>query len=195
MEFRRNLELDGSRSFQEACHYCPFVTRPNERILDRRALGLAPETAGCTGIYLLKGAEGRRDGTVVLQGSEVAYAFIEGAMPVLNKRGINLDVYYVTSAELFELLPKEQQERIFPTEVGEEAMGITGFTLPTMYRWIRSDWGRKMTVYPFREHHYLGSGQAHMVLAEAGLDGLSQFNAIAAYLKCPMEQIVWDSKE
>jgi hypothetical protein len=62
-------------------------------------------------------------------------------------------------------------------------MGITGFTLPTMYRWIRSDYGRRMTLHPYSKGHYLGSGQAEMVLAEAGLDGQSQFRAIVRYLE------------
>jgi hypothetical protein len=62
-------------------------------------------------------------------------------------------------------------------------MGITGFTLPTMDRWIRSDHGRESTLYPFQKGHYLGSGQADMVLQEAGLDGESQFKAIVQYVK------------
>jgi hypothetical protein len=62
-------------------------------------------------------------------------------------------------------------------------MGITGFTLPTMYRWIRSDRGRQMSLHPFKKGHYLGSGQADMVLAEAGLDGESQFKAILRFLE------------
>ena len=83
---------------------------------------------------------------------------------------------------LFDLLPRRSQEKIFPEEHAKRAMGITGFTLPTMYRWIRSDRGREMTLHPFRAGHYLGSGQAHMVLAEAGLDGRGQFRAIMKYL-------------
>jgi hypothetical protein len=40
-----------------------------------------------------------------------------------------------------------------------------------------------MTLYPFQKGHFLGSGQADMVLAEAGLDGESQFEAIRRYVK------------
>jgi transketolase len=160
----------------------PFVTRPNEKVIDRAALGLAPVTAAATGMYLLKASEGRSEGTLVLQGSEVAYAFVEQAMPVLKQKGIDLSVYYVASAELFDLLPEAEQERIFPAELSENALGITGFTLPTMYRWIRSERGRKMSLHPFKKGHYLGSGQAHMVMAEAGLDGESQVRAIVEYL-------------
>jgi transketolase len=159
-----------------------YVTRPNEKIVDRKRLGLAPVSASAQGVYLLKAAEGSRAGTIVLQGSEVAYAFVEEALPLLKQKGVELDVYYVASAELFDLLPDEQKERIFPAKAAEEAMGITGFTLPTMYRWIRSEKGRRMTLYPFMGGHFLGSGQAHMVLAEAKLDGKSQFRAIEKYL-------------
>ena len=161
----------------------PFVTRPNEKILDRKALGLAPATAAATGVYLLKAAQGKSDGTLVLQGSEVAYAFVEQAMPLLKQKGLDLNVYYVAGAELFDLLPEAEQEKIFPARLSQEALGITGFTLPTMYRWIRSERGRKMTLHPFKKGHFLGSGQADMVMAEAGLDGESQVRAIVEYLK------------
>ncbi len=161
----------------------PFVTRPNETIIDREALGLPPATDAASGVYLLRAAHGKGDGTIVLQGSEVGYAFVETALSLIEKEGIDLNVYYVASAELFDLLPRSEQERIFPETRAQEAMGITGFTLPTMYRWIRSDRGRLMTIHPFQKGHYLGSGQAHMVVAEAGLDGESQFKAITRYVK------------
>lgn len=161
----------------------PFVTRPSEKVIDREARGLAPAAEAASGLYLLRKAQGKQDGTLVLQGSEVAYAFIDEALPQLEKKGIDIDVYYVASTELFDLLPDAEKERIFPDSQAQRAMGITGFTLPTMYRWIRSDRGRRMTLHPFQKGHYLGSGQAEMVLAEAGLDGESQFRAILRFLE------------
>jgi transketolase len=161
----------------------PFVTRPTEHVLDRKALGLSPANFAATGVYLLRGAKKRNAGVLVLQGSEVGYAFVEEALPLLEEKGVDLFVYYVASAELFDLLPKRLQEKIFPEAHARRAMGITGFTLPTMYRWVRSDRGREMTLHPYRKGHYLGSGQAHMVLCEAGLDGKSQFKTIMKYLK------------
>jgi len=160
----------------------PFVTRPNENVLDRVALGLAPASAASTGVYRLRAAKGKGDGSIVLQESAVTYAFVEHALPLLDKKGIDLNVYYVASAELFDLLPKKDQERIFPDRVAQEAMGITGFTLPTMYRWIRSEKGQEATMHPFQKGHFLGSGQGARVLEEAGLDGESQYNAIVKYL-------------
>ena len=161
----------------------PFVTRPNETVPDREAMGLAPVADTMSGVYLLKKPKGKAAGTIVLQGSGVTYAFISDALPLLEKEGVDLNIYYVSSAELFDMLPTAEQERIFPEAHQMEAMGITGFTLPTMYRWVRSEFGRQMTLYPFDKGHYLGSGQADMVLTEAGLDGESQFKSIMKYLK------------
>ncbi|HLE43061.1 MAG TPA: hypothetical protein VJB36_03510 [Methylomirabilota bacterium] len=161
----------------------PFVTRPSERVPDRERLGLAPPEAAVSGVYLLRRPRGAGDGTVVLQESAVAYAFVEEALPRLEKDGLDPRVYYVASAELFDLLPADEQRRLFPEERAREAMGITGFTLPTMFRWIRSDRGRALTLHPYQHGHFLGSGQGERVLAEAGLDGESQYRAIRRYVE------------
>ncbi len=160
----------------------PFVTRPNEKLLDRNALGLSSVGETTKGVYRLITANGKADANIVLQESGVTYAFLEQALPLIKKQGLNLNVYYVSSAELFNALPADEQAKAFPEEHARDAMGITGFTLSTMYRWISSDLGRAMTLHPFQKGHYLGSGQASMVLEEAGLDGENQFKAIMKFV-------------
>jgi hypothetical protein len=61
-------------------------------------------------------------------------------------------------------------------------MGVTDFTLPTLYRWVRSDLGLRHTLHPFRKGHYLGSGPGEAVVFEAGLHGEGQRQAIEAYV-------------
>jgi transketolase len=180
---RENWPLVSAALAKRPAVIAPFVMRPSEKVIDREALGLAPATAAAAGVYLLRRAQGRRDGTLVLQGSDVGYAFVEQALPLLKKKGIDLDVYYVASAELFELLPAAAKETVYPEAAAQEAMGITGFTLPTMERWVCSGRGRRMTLHPFRGGHFLGSGPAEKVLEEAGLDGESQFRAILHYVE------------
>jgi transketolase len=160
----------------------PFVTRPSETVPDRANLGLAPVEAASQGLYLLRRPRGNGQGTVVLQESAVTYAFVEQALPLLERDGLDPWVYSVASAEIFSSLPPEQQRRIFPGERAREAMAVTGFTLPTTYRWVQSEIGRAHTLHPYRRGRYLGSGQGASVLAEAGLDGQSQYEAISAYL-------------
>ena len=112
----------------------------------------------------------------------MTYAFVQRALPQLLAQGLDPWVYYVSSAEMFDLLPAEERERIYPECRAMEAMGITGFTLPTMFRWVKSDRGRAATLHPFMHGNFLGSGQGAMVLSEAGLDGDSQFRAVSKYL-------------
>jgi len=160
----------------------PFVTRPTVRVPDRVGLGLAPARAAVTGVYRLRAARGRADGVVVLQESGATLAFVNEALPLLEQAGIDLDVYYVASSELFDRLDAAEQERVFPAEAAERAMGITGFTRQTLYRWIRSERGRAFTMHPFQHGHFLASGRGEAVMEEAGLDGASQFEAIRRFL-------------
>jgi transketolase len=160
----------------------PFVTRPNEVVPDRAKLGLAPAIAARDGVYLLRRATGTPDGRLVLQESGVTLAFVQDVLPRLERDGIDLEVYYVASLELFDELPAAERERIFPEAASGEAMGITGFTLATMYRWVRSNLGRACTLHPYGTGHFPGSGQAQAVLAEAGLDGEGQYRGIRRYM-------------
>jgi transketolase len=161
----------------------PFVTRPNETVLDRTAFGLAPAADAVTGVYLLRRPGRVGDGTIVLQESAVTYAFVTECLPLLERDGISPWIYSVSSAELFDALPPAEQQRIFPEERAREAMGITGFTLPTLDRWVLSAAGRAASLHPYAKGHFLGSGQGETVLAEAGLDGLSQYRAVRAYVE------------
>ena len=104
-------------------------------------------------------------------------------LPLIVDAGLGVNVYVVTSTELFDSLPAEERTRIFPETHQHEAMGITDFTMATMTRWIRSDLGRAHSLHPFRHGHYLGSGSGTMVMKEAGLDGQSQFEAILAFVQ------------
>lgn len=161
----------------------PFVTRPPELVLDRATLGLPPASAAAQGVYRLRAARWLSQGTVVLQGTGVTNAFLNETLPLLEREKLDLNVYVVTSSELFDMLPPPKRKRIFPEAHQQEAMGITDFTLATMTRWVRSDYGRKHSLHPFRHKHFLGSGPGAIVMAEAGLDAASQFEAICAYVR------------
>jgi transketolase len=164
----------------------PFVTRPSHEIVDREAMKLPPVSRAASGLYAIRKANPHGNhyhGTLVLQGSGVANTFISQVLPRIDEAGYNMNIFYVSSAELFGLLPEDEQEKVFPRELTHNAMGITGFTLPTMYRWICSREGRRRTLHAFSRGHYLGSGKAHKVFEEAGLHGGGQWDAIRNYAK------------
>jgi len=164
----------------------PFVTRPADVVVDRVALKLPPVEATVKGVYALRQADldaGVYHGTLVLQGNGVGNIFVNEVLQKLDKDGWNLNIYYISSVELFNLLSLEEQEEIFPQRLAMEAVGITDFTLPTMYRWVRSNEGIRRTLHSFRGGHYLGSGAAAKVLEEAGIHADGQLAMIRSYAK------------
>ncbi len=162
----------------------PFVSRPADTILDREKLGLPPAIEAIKGVYAIRRADPNAadyHGTLVLQGNAVATIFLNDVLPEIEKKKYNMNVFYVTSMELFKALPENEQETIFPQKLALESMGITDFTLPTMYYWVRSNDGLKRTLYPFRDGRYLGSGKAEKVLEEAGIHAEGQIKAITSF--------------
>jgi transketolase len=159
-----------------------YVTRPSELILDRQALGLAPAEHSVKGVYKLLAANGTPDATVVYQGSEVAYAFATGVLPHLKERGINLDVYYISSVELFDRLDEQEKKEIFPYAAASSAMMITGFTPATTYRWTMSERGREYSLYPWKKGEFLGSGPGDVCLEQAGMHPEAQLEAIQSFI-------------
>jgi len=159
-----------------------YVTRPSEIMLDREALGLAPAEHSVKGVYKLLSANGKPDATLVYQGSEVAYAFAAGVLPRLKEKGINLDVYYVASAELFDRLSDEEKKEIYPYSAASSAMMFSGFTAATTYRWIMSERGREFSLYPWKSGNFLGSGQGDVCLEQAGMHAEAQLDAIQRFI-------------
>ncbi|RPI13380.1 MAG: hypothetical protein EHM58_18590 [Ignavibacteriae bacterium] len=162
----------------------PFVTRPNELVMDREKFKLAPAENAAKGVYALRKADpsAKVDGTIILQESGVTIEFITKVLPKLDEAGYNLNIFHVSSAELFDMLPDEERNAILPYSLREQAMGITGFTIPTMYKWITSFEGRNRIMHPFMKGCYLGSGAAEFVLQQAGLDGDNMFAEVKKYL-------------
>ena len=160
----------------------PYVTRPSEKIIDRAALGLAAPEQSVKGVYKLLEANGTPDASIVYQGSDVAYAFVTGVLPRLQETGINLDVYYVASTELFDRLDKQEREEIYPASVASSAMMFSGFTVATTYRWIMSERGRQFTMYPWKRGNFLGSGPGDVCLEQAGMHAEAQWEVIRKFI-------------
>ncbi len=160
----------------------PYVTRPSEVITDRAALGLAPPESSIKGVYKLLEANGKPDGTIVYQGSDVAYAFVTGVLPLLREKGLNLDVYYIASAELFDRLDEQERKEIYPARAASSAMMFSGFTPATTYRWIMSERGRQFSMYPWKRGYFLGSGTGDVCLEQAGMHAEAQWDVIQAFV-------------
>ncbi len=171
--------------------FAPFVVRPSYTLLDREALGMDPASNAVNGVYYMRRAKGNAEGTVIVQGAGVGRIVAEELLPALNANGPDVNIVYVNSRELFELLPEEEQEKILPLAQRHTAMGITDFTLPAIEGWLLSQSGRRHTLFPHKNGVYLGSASAANLYAEAGLDGASLLEAVRAYAQDLKRDTAW----
>ena len=160
----------------------PFVARPAAVIPDRAALKLPPPHAAAKGLYAWRRSD-RSDATVVLQGCAVALLFARHVLPELDQRGVPVNVFYVSSGDLFDLLALQEQLSIYPERLARQAMAITDYTWPTMARWIHTQDGLRSSLHSFGKGRFLGSGSWDKVLEEAGLDGPSQLKAVLEWCR------------
>jgi len=165
----------------------PFVTRPQETVIDRAGLGLAPAIEAVKGVYhLLPAREGEVDAYVVLQGSAVVHELLSNDREVLFdilESGLNIGFVYVSSAELFDALPDVERRVLWNEQMAGRAMGVTDFTLDTMMRWIPTEEGRESSLHPFKAGRFLGSGIGPHVLKQGGLAGEDIRNAVIEFAK------------
>jgi len=100
----------------------------------------------------------------------------------LQEKGINLDVYYIASAELFDRLDEQEKRAIYPYSAASSAMMFSGFTVATTYRWIMSERGRQFTMFPWKSGNFLGSGQGDVCLEQAGMHAEAQLETIQKFI-------------
>ena len=162
--------------------FAPFVVRPSAAYMDRAKLGVDPALNAVKGVYYLHRAKVPNAGTVFVQGAGVGRIVVEKVLPeILAGKVPEVNVIYVTSRELFELLPQAEQDQLVPPALMQKAMGLTDFTLPTLDCWLHSQQGRQYSLYPHKNGRYLGSGVGAKVYEEAGMDGASLLVAIRNY--------------
>ena len=162
--------------------FAPFVVRTTAKFMDRKALGADDALQAVNGVYYLRRATGKADGTVFVQGAGVGRIVVEEVIPALEQEGLNVNIIYVTSRELFEMLPRAQQQALVPDELLRTAMGITDFTLPTLDAWLDSVAGRNHAVYPHKNGQFLQSARAAKVYEQARMDGKSLLAAVRGYV-------------
>ncbi|MDE2292760.1 MAG: hypothetical protein KGL53_11820, partial [Elusimicrobia bacterium] len=137
--------------------------------------------ASARGVYAMRRSSSKA--VVVVQGCASGTVFVRDVLPRLDKEKVEVNAFYVASAELYARLPRAERESVFPEELASRSMMVSDFTTPTFRRWVRTEAGMEASLHPLKTHGYLGSGKWEAVVREGGLDGDSQFEAVRAWAK------------
>jgi len=167
--------------------FAPFVVRTSSKFMDRNALHIDPAEKAVNGVYYLRRAKKENAPAVFVQGAGVGREVVEKVLPALDGNGLDVNIIYITSRELFDNLSPQEQEKLVPASLLEKSMGITDFTLPTLDGWIYSRTGRRHTLFPHKDGKFLASANATKVYEEAKMDGKSLLSAIGAFVRCVKE--------
>ena len=139
----------------------PFVTRPNEPVLDReRPRPRAGRRRRRSGVYRLRAPRRTGDGTRRAAGERASPTPSSSeALPLLRAATAStLDVYYVASAELFDLLPRRAASAIFPEARAQRGDGHHRLHAADDVPLGPLRPGPRATLHPFAKGHFLGSG-------------------------------------
>lgn len=172
--------------------FAPFVIRPAATYMDRAALGVDSAQTAMQGVYYLHRSKEPQAGTVFVQGAGIGRIVVEEILPdILAGKLPDVHIVYVTSRELFEQLPAQEQEKLVSAEQMQRAMALTDFTLPTMDCWLHSQQGRQHTLYPHKNGKFLGSGIGAKIYEEAGMDAVSIRTAICKFVEDLKRDAQW----
>ncbi len=151
------------------------LTRPNVKVPDRAALGVASHMDSAKGAYVIRGFDPKRpkEGTVIVQGTsttESVYAllakFASGAMP-------NVKLVQAASWELFQLQPQSYRDQILSPSDWIDSTVITNGARRLMHDWISSKVAEEYAMSSDWDDRWRTGGNVEELKVEAHIDPAS----------------------
>ena len=158
----------------------PFVTRPAEQVLDRAALGLAtPGDAASGRLPAARPARHRRRHCRATGERRDLRVRAGGAAPARARAASTRGSTTWRAPSSSPRCPRERRRSCSPRSTPARPSASPASHCPRSTAGSARR-GLEASLHPYRKGHYLGSGQGDVVLAEAGLDGESQYRAVRA---------------
>jgi transketolase len=159
------------------------VARPDFPVADRSTFADTDIRAAAKGFYVIRDfAPGPRHGYVVTTGSSSTVNLV-GALPELEKAGVNVKIVAAVSEELFDRQPEAYRNSVLPPEARYDLMVVSTGTRRV---WPLRDVGPLTDEYSLTsdwDNQWLSSGLEPDVIAEAHLDGPSIVAGIRRFAK------------
>ena len=151
------------------------LTRPNVKVPDRVALGIASHMDSAKGAYVIRRHDPRRakEGTIIVQGTSstdslytLLAKFAAGEMP-------NVKLVQATSWELFQMQPQSYRDQILPAADWLDSTVITNGARRLMHDWLPHKIAEKYAMSSDWDDRWRTGGNVDELKAEAHIDPAS----------------------
>lgn len=151
------------------------LTRPNVKVPDRAALGVASYMEAARGAYVIRNFDPKRpkEGTLIVQGTSTTDSlytllpkFAAGQMP-------NVKLIQATSWELFQLQPESYRNTLLPAAEWMDSTVITNGARRLMHDWISNKVSERYAMSSDWDNRWRTGGNVEELKVEAHIDPAS----------------------
>src|SRR5688572_10642090 len=114
------------------------LTRPNVKVPDRAALGVASHMDAARGAYVIKPFDSARpkEGTIIVQGTSTTDSLYTLLPRLLKGEGPNVKLVQAISWELFQMQPQSYRDSVLPWDEWMDSTVITNGARRLMHDWL-----------------------------------------------------------
>ncbi|MBL8805164.1 MAG: transketolase [Planctomycetes bacterium] len=161
------------------------LTRPNVKVPDRKALGIASHLDAAKGAYVIKDFDPKRpkEGVIICQGTSTTESLYALLPRFLKGEGPNVKLVQAVSWELFQLQPESYRNQILPWSEWIDSTCITNGARRLMHDWLPHKLAESYVMSSDFDDRWRTGGNVEELKKEAHIDpdslwaGISKFAA------------------
>jgi transketolase len=161
------------------------LTRPNVKIPDRKALGIASHLDSARGAYVIKDFDPSRpkEGTIIVHGTSTTDSVYTFLPRLLKGEGPNVKLVQATSWELFQMQPESYRDSILPWSDWIDSTVITNGARRLMHDWLPHKIAEQYAMSSDWDNRWRTGGNVEELKKEAHIDPDSLWAGIAKFAK------------
>jgi transketolase len=150
------------------------LTRPNVKVPDRAALGVASHMAAAKGAYVIRDYDSRaKEGTIFVQGTSTTDSIYTLLPKFIAREMPNVKLVQATSWELFQLQSSEYRESIVSPADWLDSTVITNGARRLMHDWLSTKVAEKYAMSSDWDDRWRTGGNVEELKREAHIDPAS----------------------
>jgi transketolase len=159
------------------------LTRPNVKVPDRKALGVAPHADAARGAYVIKDHDKSRpkEGTIIVHGTSTTDSVYTFLPRLLKGEGPNVKLVQATSWELFQMQPESYRDSVLPWSDWMDSTVITNGARRLMHDWFPHKVAEQYAMSSDWDNRWRTGGNVEELKKEAHIDPDSLWAGIAKF--------------